>query len=59
MKMYLLVDNETGKTVNVYRYLDVALLDRNRTTGFADAMKNMMYGDKKDRYRVEVMEVIE
>jgi len=58
MKMYLLVDNETGKTVNIYKYAYVALSAKERT-GVAGAVKSMWGCDKNDRYRVEVMEVIE
>ncbi len=57
MKMYLLVDKTTGKTVGIYKYSDVALLAKKRT-GIKGAIKTML-GEKDNSYRVEVMEVIE
>ena len=57
MKIYLLIENKTNRVVNVYKYIDVALLNKDK--GIKNAFRDIWDGPHANKHRIEVMEVIE
>lgn len=57
MKIYLLIENKTNKVVSAYRYVDVALINKDK--GIKKGIMNVWDRNKPSEYRIEVMEVIE